>query len=385
VLNVLLASLTLLTPITIHLFFPVIPAIKADFEISDALTQLAFSAGVFGLAFSTLAYGALADRYGRRPVLLTGLVLFLLGSVLSALATSFGVLLAGRLIQAVGAGSGITLARAIARDVYGPGRLVKAIAYLTMFFALGGLTTPALGGYLVDVATWRSVFVFTSVAGLAVILGTYFLIPETGSQIRVEGRASMATELLELVRHPRFCALVIHTGCSTAAFLTLATASSTFMKELLHKSATEFGLYFAMVPIGFVVGTVISSRIGNRAPVGRMVLIGASIGLAAVVVQSSLLLLGYLTPLVLFVPGTFMTLAQGLSLPFAQAGAMATVPRLAATAAGIGVFMQNFMGAGVAQIYGILADGTIVPLVQTTIAMAVLGLVTALAVSLLPR
>lgn len=377
-LNVLLAGLTLLTPVTVHLFFPVIPAIKADFGLSDALAQLTFSVGVFALAFSTLVYGTLGDRYGRRPVLLAGLALFLLGSVMSALATSLIALLAGRFIQAAGAGCGITLARAIARDVYGAEGLVKAIAYLTLFFALGGLTAPGIGGILVDYAGWRSIFAFASVAGLAVVVGTYFVIAETGKRTDVDRGAPIAAGLLELVRHPRFCALVVHTGCSTGMFLTLATAASIFMKEVLHRPATEFGLYFSMMPIGFIIGTVISSRIGNRAPVERMVLIGASIALAAVALQSTLLLSGYFTPLVLFVPGAFITLAQGLSLPFAQAGAMATVPKLAATAAGIGVFTQNFTGAGVAQIYGLLADGTPVPLVQTTAVMAALCLVAAL-------
>jgi MFS transporter, DHA1 family, multidrug resistance protein len=377
-LNVLLAGLTLLTPVTVHLFFPVIPSIKADFGLSDALAQLTFSVGVFALAFSTLVYGTLGDRYGRRPVLLAGLALFLLGSVITALSSSLIALLAGRFIQAAGAGSGITLARAIARDVYGAESLVKAIAYLTMFFALGGLTAPGVGGILVDYVGWRSIFAFTSVTGLAVIVATWFVIPETGKRSEVDRGAPITAGLLELVRHPRFCALVIHTGCSTGMFLTLATASSIFMKEVLHRPATEFGLYFAMMPIGFIIGTVISSRIGNRAPVERMVLIGASIALAAVSLQSTLLLWGYFTPLVLFGPGAFITLAQGLSLPFAQAGAMATVPKLAATAAGIGVFTQNFMGAGVAQIYGLLADGTPVPLVQITVVMATLCLAAAL-------
>jgi DHA1 family bicyclomycin/chloramphenicol resistance-like MFS transporter len=112
-----------------------------------------------------------------------------------------------------------------------------------------------------------------------------------------------------------------------------------------------------------------------------MVLIGGSIGLIAVLAQSGLLLSGHLTPLVLFVPGALVTFGQGLSLPFAQAGAMATVPKLAATAAGIGVFVQNLMGAGVAQIYGLIADGTPMPLAKTTIAMALLGLVTAIVAS----
>src|SRR6476660_5006409 len=88
-LDLVLAALALLGPFAIHLFFPVIPVVKVDFQLTDALAQLAFSIGVFGMAFSTLAYGAFADRYGRRPVLLIGLSLFLLGSVISALAGSF--------------------------------------------------------------------------------------------------------------------------------------------------------------------------------------------------------------------------------------------------------------------------------------------------------
>ncbi|MGE0626809.1 MAG: MFS transporter [Hyphomicrobiaceae bacterium] len=212
VLNLVLAGLTLLTPITIHLFFPVIPAVKAEFGTTDALAQLTFSVGVFGLAFSTLAYGTLGDRYGRRPVLLAGLTVFLLGSVIAALASSFTALVAGRLIQAVGAGCGITLARAIARDVYGADGLVRSIAYLTMFFALGGLTAPGVGGILVDHAGWRSTFVFASLAGIAVIVGTYLVVPEMGMRTEPSRGSSMTAGLRELMRYPRFWALVVQTG-----------------------------------------------------------------------------------------------------------------------------------------------------------------------------
>jgi DHA1 family bicyclomycin/chloramphenicol resistance-like MFS transporter len=195
----------------------------------------------------------------------------------------------------------------------------------------------------------------------------------------------MFSGFLRLCRQPRFCALVIHTGCTTGTFLIVATASSALMKELLHRPATEFGLYFAMVPLGFIIGTVISSRISNRASVERMILIGASLAVIAVFVQSSLLWSGYVTPLVLFLPGSFMTMAQGLSLPYAQAGAMATVPALAGTAAGIGVFVQNFLGAGFAQMYGLLADGTPIPMIEMTAITAGLGLMSAAIPSLLPR
>ena len=380
-LDVVLAALALLGPFAIHLFFPIIPVIKLDFALTDALAQLTFSVGVFGMAFSTLAYGSFADRFGRRPVLLLGLLLFLFGSLLSALATSYAILMAGRLVQSVGAGCGITLARAIARDVYGPSRLVKAIAYLTMFFAIGGLLAPAIGGVLVDQFGWRAVFVLASITGLAITLGSYFVVPETRDPNQASKASSTFSNFAELFGHPRFCALVIHTGCSTGTFLVVATASSMLMKELLHRPATEFGLYFAMVPTGFVIGTIVSSRIGNRASVELMILIGACLAALAAFAQSSLLLSGLISPLILFLPGSFMTMAQGISLPYAQAGAMATVPRLAGTASGIGVFVQNFVGASFAQIYGVLADGTPSPMIEITAITVGLGLITAL----LPR
>ena len=107
-----LASISLIGPLAVHLFMPVIPAVKAALGLSDALAQLTFSVALFGMAFATLFYGSLSDRYGRRPVLLSGLALFLVGSALSAVATSVIPLVIGRLVQAIGAGCGVTLGRA---------------------------------------------------------------------------------------------------------------------------------------------------------------------------------------------------------------------------------------------------------------------------------
>lgn len=379
----ILASLALLGPFAIHLFLPLIPVIKSSFDLTSAQAQLTFSAGVLGMAFSTLVYGSLADRYGGRPVLLIGLILFLLGSLVSSMAPSFALLLIGRIVQSLGAGCGITLARAIARDIYGPERLVKSIAYLTMFFALGGLISPGVGGFVVDQVGWRAVFGLASAAGLLILLGAHLFVPETGVALPQSGGQTLFSGFAELLVRPRFLALILQTACSTGTFMVLATATSILMKETLHRPATEFGLYFSMVPLGFVTGSIISSKIGNRASVERMILIASSIAVVAAATQSALLLHGNLSPVALFLPGSFMTLAQGLSLPFAQAGAMATIPRLAGTAAGIGVFAQNFFGAGFAQIFGVLADGTAMPMIQMTSVTVGLGFIAALLPSLL--
>jgi MFS transporter, DHA1 family, multidrug resistance protein len=118
---------------------------------------------------------------------------------------------------------------------------------------------------------------------------------------------------------------------------------------------------------------MVSSRLGNRARTEAMVLAGSLICLAAVAVQAALLLLLPPAPLMFFLPGAVVTMAQGIALPYAQAGAMATVPRLAGTAAGIGVFVQQVAGALFAQLYGIIADGTPRPMIIATGLSAVLG------------
>ncbi len=169
----------LITPLAVHLFFPVIPAVKVTLGLSDAYAYLTFSIALFGMAISTLFYGSLSDRYGRRPVLLSGLVLFLVGSAVSAVAPTPAMLVLGRLVQAIGAGCGLALVRAIARDAYSADKLVKAIAYLTMFGTMGPMISPFVGGVLTDMFGWRSVFGFALLAGGAITLTAYLVLYET--------------------------------------------------------------------------------------------------------------------------------------------------------------------------------------------------------------
>jgi DHA1 family bicyclomycin/chloramphenicol resistance-like MFS transporter len=371
-----LASISLIGPLAVHVFMPAIPAVKAALGLSDALAQLTFSVTLLSMAFATLVYGSLSDRYGRRPMLLSGLCLFLIGSGIAALANSVAMLVFGRIVQAIGAGCGVTLVRAIARDVYGPARLVTAIAYLTMFYTLGPMVSPMVGGILIDAFGWRSIFVFALLVGSIIALSSYFAVFESRPPAQTApARGNVLRDYFELFSHLRFTAFVLQTGFSTGCFIVAATAASSLMKDLLHRPSTEFGLYFVLFPLGFLSGNFITSRIGSRSANETMVFAGSLLSLTAVATQSMLLLSGHVTPLTLFAPGFFITLAQGLSLSYAQAGAIATIPRLAGTAAGVGVFMQNFCGAAFAQLYGLLADGTAIPLTQTTAISGLLMLI----------
>src|SRR5262249_18442209 len=370
-----LASISLIGPLAVHLFMPVIPAVKAALGLSDALAQLTLSIAVFGMAIATLVYGSLADRYGRRPFLLSGLCLFLICSVMSSAASSVTTLVAGRLVQAIGAGCGLTLVRAIAADVYGAGRLVKAIAYLTMFYTLGPMISPMVGGILIDTLGWRSVFGFALLLASLIALAAYFAIPETRPPKPIVGPGQhFLRSYLALFAHARFTAFVLQSGFCTGTFLAAATAASTLMKELLDRPAAEFGFYFVLFPLAFLTGSRVSTRVANRLPNETMVLAGSILAVAAVAAQCGLFLSDHVMPLTFFLPGFFITMAQGISLPYSQAGAMATDPELAGTAAGVGVFVQNFCGAAFAQLYGLIANGTPGPLMVTTSTSALLGL-----------
>jgi DHA1 family bicyclomycin/chloramphenicol resistance-like MFS transporter len=375
-----LGAVTLIAPLTIHLFLPVMPAVKSFFDISDALTELTFSITLGVIAVVTLVYGSLSDRYGRRPVLLSGLALFLLGSALAALAGSITMLIAGRLIQAIGAGCGLTLTRAIARDAYGPETLVKAIAYLTMAYALGPMIAPPLGGLLMDVFGWRSAFWFALIAGLVITALAYFVLFETRNPRDFDERSrGIAHHYAALLKNPRFMAFVLQSGSMSFMFFAIAAASPFLMKELLGRTATEYGLFFMFFPLGYCTGNLISSRLSGKVAIETMVLTGALICAVVVAVQAALIFSGQLSPIVLFVPGGMISFAQGLALPNAQAGAMRVVPALAGTAAGLGVFFQMFLSGVAAELYGLLADGTPVPMIAISSVGALSAVVTAIA------
>jgi DHA1 family bicyclomycin/chloramphenicol resistance-like MFS transporter len=279
-------------------------------------------------------------------------------------------------LQAIGAACGVTLVRAIASDVYGPGQLAKAIAYLTMFYTIGPMISPMVGGLLIDALGWRSVFGFALVTGSLILVGAFTAIPETRSAQR-PAQASFLRGYCELLSSIRFSPFVLQTGFATGTFLTMATAASGFMKELLGRPSFEFGLYFLLFPVGFLFGSFIATRLSGRVANEIMVMAGATLSLATVAVQSAFLLSGHITPLTLFLPGFFVTFAQGIALPFGQAAALAVNPQLVGMAAGLGVFMQNFGGAAFSQLYGLLANGTAGPLVVTTGIAGVLSFISA--------
>ncbi|MSQ72495.1 MAG: Bcr/CflA family efflux MFS transporter [Betaproteobacteria bacterium] len=359
-----LVSITLVGTMSIHLFLPVMPEVKKAFDASDALVGATFSLALLVMACSTLFYGSLSDRYGRRPVLIAGLALFCLGSLAAALAASVEALLVGRVVQALGAGCGVTLSRAIARDRYGNGNLVAVISYLTMASTLGPTFSPLIGGLLVDSLGWRSVLWFTLLGGSLILAAAWRVLAESHSQeSRAEHSHDVVRNYAALLSNPAFVGFVLATAFSSATFFSVASALTFLMKDYLGRSSTEYGLWFMLFPSAYALGNYLANRLASRISVETQILTGAVIMAALVAGQAAIMLAGHITPLTLAFPWCLISVAQGMITPNAQAGALRIKPHLAGTAAGITMFAHFALSAVFVQFYTVLADGTPVPMV----------------------
>lgn len=370
----LLAGLTAAAPFSLQIFLPALPAIQADFAVSPAVAQLALSLSLLANAFATLAYGPLSDRFGRRPVLLAGLGAFVAGSGLCALAPTIGTLIGARLLQSVGAAAGMVLARAIVRDTHDREHSASVIAYLTTAMVVAPMLAPTIGALLIDLVSWRAIFVLVAVVGAVLTWQTGRRLIETRAGSAGGGWLGIWQGAGTLVRNPAFASYALQSTFSIAVFFSFIAGAPYFMITMLGRSATEYGLYFILVSVGFMAGNLLAARITLRVGIDRMILFGTALALAATLAAFALLLGWGWTPLALFGPMLLAAFANGLTIPNAQAGAISVEPALAGTASGLAGFLQMFAAAVVSQAVGALQNGTPYPMIGFMTGCALLSL-----------
>jgi DHA1 family bicyclomycin/chloramphenicol resistance-like MFS transporter len=372
-----LVAITFIAPLANHMFIPAMPVVKQSFAIGNELAFATLAVVMIAMAFVTPLYGGFSDQWGRKRLLVTGLTVYTTGALVCLVAPDIWSFLAGRALQGAGAGCGVVLARAIARDVYGMDRIAAVIANLTAAYVLGPLLMPIVGGFLIGSFGWRTLFIMIVAAGLALIAMVVFLLPETHSATAARGGAGAVIRRTlrnygALLRVPRFTAYALVPGLLSGAFFSLATASSFLARENLGVSTEEYGFWFLLLAAGFMSGNFMSGRIGNRATVTFMTVWGSILFLAIVVGMSiAHAILGLASMLMMMVPGFLLGIAQGMCLPYAQAGAMQVNPSLAGSASGAVVFSQLFC-AGMGELtVGLLADGTLAPVIFVMLGFAV--------------
>ncbi len=279
----LLGMLVALGPLSIDLYLPALPAIAAGLATTTEAVQTSVTVFLAGFSGGMLLYGPMSDRWGRRPVMLTGLVLFTLASAACAMAPDIHSLLAARAAQALGGGAASVLARAAVRDVFEAPDAVAVLSMMSMVTTIAPLLAPAIGSATLYLWGWRGPFVFLTLWGIGAWVVTTWRLQETLPPSR-RSAASLGQAFLAYVRllgDPASLALCLAGGLSFAAMFAYITASPFYFIELRGWTPTAYGLMFGGNAVGILLASGLNGRWVRRVGALRLATWGAVMGLSA--------------------------------------------------------------------------------------------------------
>ncbi len=350
-----LATLILLSglsALSMNLYLPSLPFMATYFQTDYKVMQLSIALYLLVNAVLQILIGPLADKAGRRPVLLWGLALFLLATLGCIYAPNVETFLAFRMCQAVIV-VGIVLSRAAVRDMYEQDQAASMLGYVTMGMAVVPMIGPAVGGMLEEAFGWKANFWLPfALAALALLL-TYRDFGETAA---ASGKTLIQQfrEYPELLMSPRFWGYSLSTAFSSGAFFAYLGGAPFIGTEVFGMTAAEVGIYFGAPAIGYFFGNFISGRFSVRVGVNRMVLWGCWLNAIGVALSALLFLAGLGTALSFFGLMTFVGLGNGMTIPNATAGSLSVRPHLAATASGLSGAIMLGGGAALSALAGAL-------------------------------
>ena len=359
----MLAALASMGQFANNIYLPSLPSIGTGLNATPSLVQLTMTAFLVALALMQLVYGPLSDRYGRRPVVIIGCVIYLGGCAVCALAPDITTLIIGRALQAGGASAGIVLSRAIARDQFEGAELNRAIGLMTMCFGLTPAVAPMLGGLLQTSFDWHANFLASAAAGLAVLLIFSRKQPESlqNPLERLDVRGLVAA-YGEVLRNRLFLGYAMAGAGTMSAMFAFFTGSPFVIIEVLGVSPVGYGFYPPIGVAGFLIGSLLSRRLTANAPPEKLARLGLAIQWVGVSAMVGLPLMGLLHPLQIAGSIAFFTCGMGMLLPAVTALAIAPFSRVAGTASAAFGFLQmggaaiaTVMVSGLALLVGPLA------------------------------
>lgn len=357
----LLIAMPALSPFALNIFVPSMPGLVEFFNTSPAMVQLTLSLYLAATSLAQLLIGPISDSWGRRPVFLAGMVLFIAASMICRLAPGIEVLIAARIVQGIGAAAGFVLVRSIISDLYGQEKSASMIGYVTMGTVLFPMIGPAIGGYLDGAAGWRSAFDFVTALGIVLLATAFFGLGETIRERQPDfGIRRTLSNFRTLALNAPFRSYTLTSSFSACVFFSFVGGGPFVASQVLHLSASAYGLYYILIALGYVVGNFVSGRIAERAGLFAMIQSGNCLSVSAVIALCLGFASGSDNPLILFVPMFFSSFANGLTLPSAIAGAVSVRPALSGAAAGLSGSLQ--LGAGAvasATVGALMTDSTL--------------------------
>lgn len=342
------------------------------FDAPMSALQHTFSIYVIGLAIAQAIYGPLSDAYGRRRLVIGGMALYTVASIACALApnvTAFGL---ARIVQALGAGAGMVIGRAIISDLFDTKTAARIFTTIMPIVGASPALAPLVGGYLTTYISWRAPFYFTALIGVAAVLLLTLYIPETApaTKRRRNLLATFATYPM-LLGQARFWAYAINLCVGYAAYLAYLAASPVIL-ESMGLSTKAISYCYISLSVTYITGNLVSRHFARHHPLNRLLAVGFGLLALGAACVAGLALHGVTMPLPMILAISVITLANGFLIPLSFAGGVTSFPASAGAASGLMGAMH--LTAGSLAISAIASlPGTVASLSAFEVCVAVFG------------
>ena len=373
----LLACLGMLGPFSIDTYLPAFAGIAASIGATPAQMQQTLSAYLFGFAIANLFHGALSDSFGRRPVVLWGLLLFTIASAGCALSQNIASLVFWRAVQGVSAGAGIVVSRAVIRDMFEPADAQRVMSQVTIYFGVAPAIAPMVGGFLFVHADWHSIFWFLTAVGVALWVANFRLLPET---LHITQRQPFNVRHLmrgywQLGSSARFVTLVLASGIPFNGMFLYVLSAPVFLGEHLKLAPGEFFWFFCLSITGIMGGAYLSGRIAGRIKARQQVRWGFTIMLLVSLANVGLNLAFEASAWWAMLPVAIFSFGWALMVPVVTLLVLDQAPERRGMASSMQAFVGSMANGLVAGVISPLVMHSTVGLAVTSLLMLGIGIV----------
>jgi DHA1 family bicyclomycin/chloramphenicol resistance-like MFS transporter len=370
----LLLLLTVFGPVSMDLYLPALPALTAELDAATSVAQLTVTACLVGLALGQLIAGPVSDRFGRRGVLLGGVVAYVVTSALCAISPTVELLILARFVQGLAGGVGIVIAQAAGRDVFSGGALIRFYGRLTVIGGFAAIVGPLLGGQLNTVTDWRGLFVFLAAVGAGILVVALVAFRETLPADR-RTRGGLARTLRDfriLLADRVFLGAVLNQGFLYAALFAYLAGATFVLQDVYGLSPQGYALAFGLNSAGFMAFGYLAGRTAERWSVAGTLTIGVVV---AGVGAAGLLAAGVSAMPLWVVIVSLFALASGVAItsPPATTLALLEYPQIAGTASSLLGMVRFGFGGIAAPLVGVAGATSILPLGVVTVSAVVLA------------
>jgi DHA1 family bicyclomycin/chloramphenicol resistance-like MFS transporter len=365
----LIAGISSLNPVAIDIFLPAMPAISRAMSVDPGTLGITLGIFTIGTAFGQIIFGPISDKFGRKPIIIFGLSIYIVAAVLASYSSNIGELSFYRFIQGIGAASGRIIGVAIVRDLHSNERAARLLSNIWTISTIIPIINPFIGSTLILYFPWNSVFLFMAIFAGAIVLLSIFFFRETSKY--KDPKALNPRELYQnfsqISVNRIFLAYTLIGSVTMSSLYGFLATSSDLLITQLDQSPATFAWQFAIVGFGSLTGSFISARLSVKFGINRVIKLGLFITATSSLSFLLLSLNGVFTVMAIIVPYTIQRMGESMISAQSMAGAITPFPKHAGAASSLLGFFRQLTGASVAILAGYYSDGTTLPMAITCI------------------